>query len=993
MTVKNIAPFSLKDAPALLERVLPAQRLSLEVFKEREGRQGQTLTGLGSYWKGRKPLVLNRACILGALLPATDDLKRDLEVFEMLMGMDDRSFLTRWGRPSAEFVMARVPLPNIYEYFEVDYPEELPAAGPVNAAEYELPDGTRPLVAWREDVADEDRDRLELEAVQHIPYRTLVAEGKRPEHFGPELHGHIWTEVNAHLGTMAFSIPELVEQLGIMRFGRRPRVGDAFAGSGQIPFEAARMGCDAFASDLNPVACLLTWGAMNVVGGTPEAREVMAAEQAAAVASIRAEVERIGMDADGKGAQAKVFLYCLEATCPETGWSVPLLPTLVVSKVLRTVLQLVPDKKNQRYDIRVIREATAAQLDSSIRGTVSNGCVEHIVGGKLHRTNLTTLRGDYTDTSGKTRNRLRSWGKTDFEFRATDIYRERLYAVQWQLTRKVGGKMKVTTEFRTVTDADLERERQIAAIVRKKLPDWQAKGIVPDMAIEYGEETARLFRERGWTHWHHLFNARQLLLAAIVNERTGAAQKFGLTQLLNLSSRLSRFAEGGAPATKGVFDNQALNTLLNYGCRGLVGIEPLLQGDYKNFPLAGSYQLENCTADQVTTECDIWTTDPPYGDAVKYEEILEFFIAWMRKNPPAEFSKWVWDSRRTLAVKGEGDDFRRAMIASYQRLAEKMPDNGLQVVMFTHQDGSIWADMANIIWASGLQVTAAWYVVTETDSALREGSYVKGTILLVLRKRTGTLRTYQSDLAWELEQEVNEQVATLTGLNQQTRNVYRDENLFSDADLQMAGYAAALRVLTKYSVIDGKDMAAEAQRPRVKGQKTLVDELIEFAVGVANQALVPSGIEKPHWDRLQPAERFYLKMLELEAHGGKSLDSYQNFAKAFKVKDLRPLMASEKANAARLKSAIEFGRAEMNDTSELYNTPLRGILYGMMELAKDRDGDEVVAHLAHNIPDFYNQREVVPVLADYLSKKLEVIRPDEASHARVLRDLVRNQRM
>ena len=34
---------------------------------------------------------------------------------------------------------------------------------------------------------------------------------------------------------------------------------------------------------------------------------------------------------------------------------------------------------------------------------------------------------------------------------------------------------------------------------------------------------------------------------------------------------------------------------------------------------------------------------------------------------------------------------------------------------------------------SGLQVTAAWYVVTETDSALREGSYVKGTVLLILR--------------------------------------------------------------------------------------------------------------------------------------------------------------------------------------------------------------------------------------------------------------------
>ena len=49
------------------------------------------LTSLGSYWKGRKPLVLATACVLGALLPATGDDEKDLEVFELLMGMADRA--------------------------------------------------------------------------------------------------------------------------------------------------------------------------------------------------------------------------------------------------------------------------------------------------------------------------------------------------------------------------------------------------------------------------------------------------------------------------------------------------------------------------------------------------------------------------------------------------------------------------------------------------------------------------------------------------------------------------------------------------------------------------------------------------------------------------------------------------------------------------------------------------------------------------------------
>jgi putative DNA methylase len=329
-------------------------------------------------------------------------------------------------------------------------------------------------------------------------------------------------------------------------------------------------------------------------------------------------------------------------------------------------------------------------------------------------------------------------------------------------------------------------------------------------------------------------------------------------------------------------------------------------------------------------------------------------------------------------------------------MAKCMPDNGIQVVMFTHQSGSIWADMANIVWASGLQVTAAWYVVTETENALREGSHVKGTVLLVLRKRQGTHKTTRDDLAWEIQEEVETQVVALTGLNQQAKGLYREENVFEDADIQMAGYAAALRVLTRYAVIDGRDMTAEAIRPRVKGETTFVDGLIAFAVDTANQCLVPQGLPQVHWDKLRGAERFYLKLLDLESHGAKTLDNYQNFAKAFKVRDFKPLLASHKANEARLKSAVEFGRSEMGEGSELHGSVLRAVLYAVMELVKNLDSGEVLAHLTLNVPNYYadiTQREVVIELADYLAKRLDGIQPDEASAARVLRELVRNQRL
>jgi hypothetical protein len=74
-----------------------------------------------------------------------------------------------------------------------------------------------------------------------------------------------------HLGTDATNPPELVRQLGERRFGHGSRVGDPFCGGGSIPFEAARLGYGVYAADLHPIACLLTWGTLNVVGGDDEA--------------------------------------------------------------------------------------------------------------------------------------------------------------------------------------------------------------------------------------------------------------------------------------------------------------------------------------------------------------------------------------------------------------------------------------------------------------------------------------------------------------------------------------------------------------------------------------------------------------------------------------------------------------------------------------------------------------------------------------------------
>jgi len=449
-----IIPFSLKDAPALIEKLLPVQKLSAEAYKEQMAGAGKTLTALGSYWKGRKPLILNKDCILGCLLPATGDSDRDLAIFEKLMAMDSENLTFRLANKK-------------------------------------------------------DKDSRELiNLVDATLYKQLVQAASRPEECDDKLFDHVWDDVNAHLGTVAHSFPELVEQLGIMRFGHRPKVADTFCGSGQIPFEAARLGCDVYASDLNPIACMLTWGAFNIVGGSEESRNKLALDQKELVGKVQAEIDLLGVETDGNGWRAKVFLYCVEARCPQSGWMVPLIPSLIISNSRKVIGRLVPDLILKRYDIEIITVETDAQLIEAKNGTVrtdgkgKDPYLVHTLDGLEHKTKISTLRGDYKQEDKSNANRLRMWEKLDFMPRPDDLLQERLYCIQWM--RKKTNSKNYDYEFRSVTSEDLEREKIVEEFLAEKIADWQDKGWIPDMKIEDGDKTDEPIRTRGWTYWHHL---------------------------------------------------------------------------------------------------------------------------------------------------------------------------------------------------------------------------------------------------------------------------------------------------------------------------------------------------------------------------------------------------------------------------------------------------------------------------------------------------------
>ena len=292
--------------------------------------------------------------------------------------------------------------------------------------------------------------------------------------------------------------------------------------------------------------------------------------------------------------------------------------------------------------------------------------------------------------------------------------------------------------------------------------------------------------------------------------------------------------------------------------------------------------------------CDFWITDPPYADAVNYHELGDFFLAWYDKQLAKAFPEWIPDARAELAVRGDGEDFRRSMVEIYQNLAKHMPDNGMQMVMFTHQDPAVWADLGMILWAAGLKATAAWTISTETEAAgIKKGNYVQGTVCLVLRKRTANEPGFLDEVYPLVEDEVKRQIASMQALDE------GGEPNFNDADYQLAAYAAALKVLTQYGNLDGKDVEHEVFAVREKNQKSDFQTVIERALGIACDTLVPRGLDNS-WRDLSLVERYFLRALDIESRGERRQGMYEELARGFGVTDIKPLLKNDKANGARM---------------------------------------------------------------------------------------------
>ncbi len=141
-----------------------------------------------------------------------------------------------------------------------------------------------------------------------------------------------------------FSNWDLAANPSYLQVGRRlvkaahgdeaPLVVDPFAGGGSIPLEALRLGCDAFASDLNPVACLILKVMLEDI---PRHGSKLADELREVGAEIKKQAEKdFGQyyPPDPDGAKPIAYLWARTVTCesPNCGAEIPLARSFWLSK-------------------------------------------------------------------------------------------------------------------------------------------------------------------------------------------------------------------------------------------------------------------------------------------------------------------------------------------------------------------------------------------------------------------------------------------------------------------------------------------------------------------------------------------------------------------------------------------------------------------------------------------------------------------------------------
>ena len=243
-----------------------------------------------------------------------------------------------------------------------------------------------------------------------------------------------------------------------------PLVVDPFAGGGSIPLEALRLGCEAFASDLNPVACFILKVMLEDI---PRHGPELADELRKVGGEIKAAAEKELADlypTDPDGATPIAYLWARTVRCesPNCGAEIPLLRSMWLCKkakrkrALRTEV-VRPQGQTPRVEVEIFQPTSDQEVAG---GTVTRAKASCLCCGAVlppHR-----VRTQLNDEKGG--------AGAIFDAKGERTGGARMTAV---VTLRSGEKGR---SYRLPTDADYTAVRGAQARVAEILGEWERGG-------------------------------------------------------------------------------------------------------------------------------------------------------------------------------------------------------------------------------------------------------------------------------------------------------------------------------------------------------------------------------------------------------------------------------------------------------------------------------------------------------------------------------------
>ena len=148
------------------------------------------------------------------------------------------------------------------------------------------------------------------------------------------------------------------------------------------------------------------------------------------------------------------------------------------------------------------------------------------------------------------------------------------------------------------------------------------------------------------------------------------------------------------------------------------------------------------------------------------------------------------------------------------------------------------------------------------------------------------------------------------------------------------------------------------------------------------------------WRDLGSPERFYVRMLDMEAKGSAKVADFQNFAKSFAFGGYTDLMESTTPNAASLAGAAALkGRLLTGDG--FWGTQLRQVLFAIWKVmdGAEREPKRGITILKTEYVDYWQRRQKLIALTSYIALKTKRIRPEESAAAEELAEALKLDRV